>query len=83
MISEHEAEEIARARRNGVGGPIVMKWLDQLLADRHERIRQVDHLRQRLRQAFRYLDGLLRDAHRLPPAERQEAVCPHCGKPPR
>jgi hypothetical protein len=34
MLSDRDAEEIERGRREGVGGPIVLKWLDQLLSDR-------------------------------------------------
>ena len=64
MLSDHEAEEIVRARRQGIGGPILLKWIDQLLADRRERIVQLEHLRKRLSQAFRYLDGLVRDVQR-------------------
>ena len=64
MLSDHEAEEIARGRRAGTGGPILLKWIDQLLADRLERTRQLEHARGRLAQAFRYLDGLLRDVQR-------------------
>jgi hypothetical protein len=64
MLSDHEAEEIACGRREGVGAPVLLKWVDQLLADRLERIRQLEHARRRLAQAFRYLDGLLRDVQR-------------------
>jgi plasmid stabilization system protein ParE len=81
MLSDHEAEEIARGRREGVGGPILLKWVDQLLADRLERIRQLEHLRERLRQAFRYLDGLVRAAQRPSAAPTAAPLCPHCRKP--
>jgi hypothetical protein len=30
MLSDREAEEIERGRREKVGGPIVLKWIDQL-----------------------------------------------------
>jgi hypothetical protein len=66
MLSDRDAEEIERGRRERVGGPIVLKWLDLLLADRRERIQQLEHLRRRLNQAFRYLDGLVRDVQRGP-----------------
>jgi len=57
MLTDKEAEEIERKRREGVnGGPIVLAWVDRLLADRKERIRQLQYVRQRLNQAFRYLD---------------------------
>jgi hypothetical protein len=75
MLSDPEADEIARGRAQGVGGPLVMKWVDQLLADRKERVAQARYLRQRLKQAYEYLDGLL-EGKRLP-----KAVCPKCRKP--
>jgi len=45
MLSNPEAEEIARGRAQDVGGPLVLKWIDQLLADRKERVAQTRHLR--------------------------------------
>ena len=75
MLSDPEADEIARGRAQGVGGPLVMKWVDQLLADRKERVGQARYLRQRLKQAYEYLDGLL-EGKRLP-----KPVCPKCRKP--
>ena len=83
MLSDRDADAIERGRREKVGGPIVLKWVDQLLADRRERIRQLEHLRQRLRQAFRYLDGLVRDAHGATPvtAPPRQPACPMCGRP--
>jgi hypothetical protein len=83
MLSDREADEIERGRRAGVGGPLVLKWIDQLLADRRERIQQLDHLRRRLNQAFRYLDGLVRDARRPQTtggAGARPPECPKCGK---
>ena len=85
MLSDPEAEEIARGRTQGVGGPLLMKWVDQLLADRRERISQLEHVRKRLNQAFRYLDGLVKDVQR-PAAARPSppaapVKCPVCGKP--
>ena len=82
MLSDQEAEEIARGRARGIGGPLVLKWIDQLLADRVERIQQLEHLRRRLSQAFRYLDGLVRDVQRPRPekvAHPGRPVCPKCG----
>ena len=58
MLSDEEAAEIERQRRDRMVGPIVLTWVDRLLADRRERVRQLRYLRHRLRQAFRYLDGL-------------------------
>lgn len=81
MLSDREAEEIERGRLQKVGGPIVLKWIDQLLADRRERVRQLEHLRKRLSQAFRYLDGLVRDARQPAAPAPQKLVCPMCGKP--
>ena len=87
MLSDKEAEEIERKRREGVsGGPIILGWVDRLLADRKERIRQLQYLRQRLNQAFRYLDGLLRDVQtsrpRPSPVSRAKPLyCPSCGQP--
>jgi hypothetical protein len=85
MLSDREADEIERGRRSGATGPVVQKWVDQLLADRRERIRQLEHLRQRLNQAFRYLDGLVRDVQRPEITQKgtgsAKPVCPRCGKP--
>ena len=62
MLTDKEAEEIERKRKSGVSsGPVLLAWVDGLLADRKERVRQLQYLRQRLNQAFRYLDGLVRD----------------------
>jgi hypothetical protein len=84
VLTDREAEEIERRRKGGVsGGPIVLSWVDQLLADRKERVRQLQYLRQRLNQAFRYLDGLVRDVQtsRPGPVSKAKALCcPSCGK---
>ena len=76
MLSDPEAEEIARGRAQGVGGPLVLKWIDQLLAERKERVAQMRYLRQRLNQAFRYLDGLLEGKKQSVPH-----TCAKCGQP--
>src|SRR5438128_5110485 len=82
MLTDREAEEIERRRREGVsGGPIVLAWVDRLLADRKERVRQIQYLRQRLNQAFRYLDGLLRDAAVGQRPSTRRPTCASCGKP--
>jgi hypothetical protein len=89
MLSDREVEEIERQRQKGVsGGPIVLSWVDRLLADRKERARQLQYLRQRLNQAFRYLDGLLRDVQTARPrpgprtANRAKPLyCASCGQP--
>lgn len=38
LLSDEEAEKIRREHR-GLQGPIVHKWLEQLLDDREERVR--------------------------------------------
>jgi len=87
MLTDKEAEEIERKRKEGVsGGPVVLTWVDRLLADRKERVRQLQYLRQRLNQAFRYLDGLVRDVQtsrpRPSPVSRAKPLyCPSCGQP--
>jgi hypothetical protein len=86
MLSDHEAAEIERKRRQGAGGPVVLTWIDRLLQDRKERVRQLEHLRQRLRQAFIYFDKLLRDPPPEPPRTDGPALagpihCPKCGRP--
>ena len=81
LLSDREAEEIERGRIQKVAGPIVLKWVDQLLADRRERVRQLEHLRKRLSQAFGYLDGLVRDARQQATPPPQKLVCPMCRRP--
>lgn len=83
MLSDQEAEEIERGRRAKVVGPVVLKWVDLLLADRRERVAQLLHLRKRLAQAFRYLDGLSRDHSQAAaaPPPRQRPACPLCHEP--
>src|SRR5258707_9589513 len=75
MLTDPEAEEIAREVQRGTKGPVVFTWIEQLLADRKERVAQVHFLRQRLKQAFVYLDGLL-EGKKVKPMS-----CPKCGKP--
>lgn len=92
MISDKEAAAIERQRREGVvGGPLVLTWVDRLLADRKERVEQIRYLQRRLRQAFKYLDGLvtnggeLRALYSAPAAgeggRSSPVVCPVCRKP--
>ncbi len=38
MITEKQAEEIKRAVEGGTRGPILLKWIGILLADRAERV---------------------------------------------
>jgi hypothetical protein len=87
MLTDKEAEEIERKRKSGVSsGPILLAWVDGLLADRKERVRQLQYLRQRLNQAFRYLDGLVRDVQTSRPrpaavSKAKPLYCPSCGQP--
>ena len=39
-LSDDEAEEIQKAVEGGTRGPVLLKWLRQLLEDRRERVRQ-------------------------------------------
>jgi hypothetical protein len=87
MLTDQEAEEIERrSRREVSSGPILLTRIDRLLADRRERIQQLEYLRKRLQQVFRYLDGLVVGGHhavRSQPARKTARVplCPGCGKP--
>lgn len=92
LLSDKQAAEIERQRRDGVvGGPLVATWVDRLLADRKARVEQIRYLQRRLRQAFKYLDGLithegeLRKPYSAPaaPEERppKPVLCPVCATP--
>jgi hypothetical protein len=83
MLTDREAEEIERQLGRGVrSGPLVLSWVNKLLADRKERVGQIHHVRQRLNQAFRYLDRLLRDLPIGPPtAPKPGPTCGRCGQP--
>jgi len=72
MLSDPEADEIAREVQRGTKGRVVLTWVEQLLADRKERVAQTHFLRQRLKQAFVYLDGLL-EGKKVKPMS-----CPKC-----
>jgi hypothetical protein len=37
MLSDQQADEIRRGLAAGMRGPILIKWVEQLLADRDER----------------------------------------------
>ncbi len=69
MLSDWEILEIEEGRRRGLNGPVLQTWLDKLLADRRERLQQVSHVRQRMQQAYVYLDKLLRGLATMPDAE--------------
>jgi hypothetical protein len=93
LLSDKQAAEIERQRRDGVvGGPLVATWVDRLLADRKARVEQIRYLQRRLRQAFKYLDGLithegeLRKPYSAPPAPEEPSaarpvICPVCATP--
>jgi hypothetical protein len=81
LLSDHEAAEIERQRREGVMGPVVLTWVDRLLADRRERVLQLRHVQQRLRQAFRYLDGLFVQETPPPKPNPRAVTCSVCRKP--
>ena len=92
ILSDKQASEIERQRREGVvGGPLVLSWVDRLLADRKARVRELEYLQKRLRQAFRYLDRLITHGELRPPYSAPAAnhdqrgappiVCPLCRKP--
>ncbi|HEY7515345.1 MAG TPA: hypothetical protein VIC87_12750 [Vicinamibacteria bacterium] len=38
MLSDQEADEIRRGLASGTRGPVLIKWVEQLLADRAERV---------------------------------------------
>jgi hypothetical protein len=59
MLSDRDVREIEEGRRRGTAGPVLMTWVERLLADRRERLQQLAHARMRLEQAYRYIDKLL------------------------
>ncbi len=69
MLSDREIREMEEGRRRGLNGPVLQTWLDKLLADRRERLQQLAYVRQRLQQAYAYLDKLLRGLGAMPGAE--------------
>ena len=89
MLTDEEAKEIERQYQHGVRGPILLTWLARLLADRRERVQQLHYLQHRLRQAFRYLDGLFvlpkpdaaADARGQRTTRARPLACPICRKP--
>jgi hypothetical protein len=42
LLSEAQVLEIRAGVREGIRGPVMLKWIEQLLADRDERIRLAD-----------------------------------------
>jgi len=50
MLSDQQAEEIRRGLEGGTRGPVLIKWVRLLLADRDERVKAMrDGSRHRLR----------------------------------
>jgi hypothetical protein len=39
MLTDDEAEEIRRGLESGMRGPVLIKWVRELLEDRDERVR--------------------------------------------
>jgi len=79
--------ETAIEERRAVGPDVLERWVRELLADRRARTsviqrlaRQTHHLRQRLGQAARYLEGLVEEMGETArePWPKQ-LPCPHCG----
>ena len=68
-------DDIERGRRERVVGPVVFTWAtgSSLIVASGS---VSSHLRKRLSQAFRYLDGLVRDAGQASPPSREKPVCP-------
>ena len=52
-----------------------------LIQGRDHWLMRLEHLRKRLHQAFRYLDGLVRDARQAQQVNPRDLVCPKCGRP--
>lgn len=44
MLSDKPAADIERQRREGVMGPVVLTWVDRLLADRRERVKPLRYV---------------------------------------
>jgi hypothetical protein len=66
MLTDKEAEEIERKRKSGVSsGPILLGWVDGLLADRKERVRQLQTSRPRPAAV----------------SKAKPFYCPNCGQP--
>jgi hypothetical protein len=88
MLSDEEARRICDLATCADRGTL-LRWVGELLEDRRERsallqglARQLAHLRRRLRQASKYLDGLLQRAEEiLGEPWAGKLPCPHCGAP--
>jgi hypothetical protein len=62
VISDDEAAGIGEDVRRGVSGAVLRAYVQALLEDREERVRELGDLRQRVERAFRYLDRLCGDS---------------------
>ena len=89
LLDDAEAERIAHGLASTSHGPTLAGWIRALLDDRKARSalilrlsRELHHARYRLRQAARYLDGLLGNVQMV---SREpwggKLPCPHCGAP--
>ena len=58
MLSDEEARAIEQSLRANGHGPLLVRWVEELLADRRERVAQVAYIRQRIEQALVYLSKL-------------------------
>lgn len=58
MLSDEEARAIEQSLRANGHGPLLVRWIEELLADRRERVEQVAYIRQRIEQALTYLAKL-------------------------
>jgi hypothetical protein len=87
LLDDSEAERIAEGLRATQHAPTLAGWARALLEDRRARSavilrlsRELHHVRQRLRQAAKYLDGLVGNVEvsaREPWRDKQS--CPVCG----
>ena len=88
MVSDEEANRIEFELR-GADRATLTRWLKELLDDRRARsgilqaqARRLAHLRQRLKQAADYLDGLaLKAQEEVEALWPGKLLCPHCGAP--
>jgi hypothetical protein len=58
MLSDEEANAIKNSLRSNMHGPLLVRWIEELLADRQERVERDAYILTRLKQAFEYLSGL-------------------------
>jgi hypothetical protein len=58
MLSDEEARAIETSAHPRTQSQVLVAWIQELLRDRSERVAQINEVRSRLEQAFRYLTGL-------------------------